>query len=172
VRSDRDQGRDGFDGALQIRLPRQTAARRARTRNRFRRGVLGAGDRRCPAAEEQTLRHRSGEVRHLAIERTGGAQPDRSGGPAQSVHDAAIFDRDRRRERSAQFEQDQRDVTREASAAFGLLVDGERNGADLVRRPHVDAIHFPVRWHRLEMNDARREHDRERGLPERAHQRP
>jgi hypothetical protein len=170
VRSDRDQGRDGFDGALQIRLPRQTAARRARTRNRLQAAssapaIVDARRRRADASTPiRRVRHLPSSApaaRARAVRRS-----------AQSVHDAAIFDRDRRRERSAQFEQDQRDVTREASAAFGLLVDGQRTRAHFVRRPHVDAIHFPVRWHRLAMNDARREHDRERGLPERAHQRP
>ncbi len=57
------------------------------------------------------------------------------------------------------------------SQTLCLLVHGERGGAHLVRRAHVDAIHFSMRRHRGEMNDAGREHDRKRRPPERAHQR-
>ena len=52
-----------------------------------------------------------------------------------------------------------------------MLADGERNGAHLIGRSHVDAVHFTVRRHRREVNHPRREDDRQGRAREHPHQR-
>ena len=171
-RHDRSQQRHRFDSALEIGVPCKARSRRARRRDRLDRCVRRAGDCRRAAAEQQALRDRPREIRDLAVERAGRSHAQRARGSAESVDDAAAIDGNRGGEGAAELEENQRDVALAATAAFRLLMDGKRDGADLVGRSHVDAIDFPVRGHRRQMHDAWRKHDGQRRRSERAHQRP
>ena len=100
------------------------------------------------------------------------AHAERSRCSAGPVHDPAVLNGDRRRERAAHLEQDERHVPLAAPAPLGVLAYGQRNGAHLVRGAHVDAVHLPVRRHRREVHDARGEDDRRGRAREHPHQRP
>ena len=83
----------------------------------------------------------------------------------------AALDRDRRGERAAHLEQDERHIPRGGAAPLDLFADGERRGAHLVRRAHVDAVHLTMRRHRLQVDDPRRQNHRRREPGEQPYQR-
>ena len=149
-------GRAACAGSAIAVRPAHPAGRRS---SRRRRRTAGAS-------------RRPGKKRDLAVERAGAAQPSGPDVPPAPSTMRAALDRNRRRKRAAQLEQDERDLPLAAPTPLGLLVNGERGRAHLVRRAHVDAVHLPVRRHRREVHDAGREHDRRGGAREHPHQRP
>ena len=164
--------RHGLHRALDVRLPGEAAARACseprapRPTRRARRRSSRRRRRTAGASMTEPARNATSPSSAPAARTPSG--PDVP--PAPSTI-AAVLDGDRRRERAAQLEQDERDVPLAAPAPLGLLAHGERGGAHLVRGAHVDAVHLPVRRHRREVHDARREHDRHRGAREHPHQR-
>src|SRR5206468_1316573 len=93
-------------------------------------------------------------------------EPQRTRGAADAVHDLAASDRDHGAEGAAQLEQHKRYLGDRSRATFGLLGDGERRRAHLVRRAHVHTIHLAVRRDRAEVDDARRAFASEEGEPQ------
>ena len=124
------------------------------------------------AGEQHRLGHRSGEERHLAVERAGGAPADRSAASAEPVDDLAALDRDARGEGAPQLEQHERHIGRLPLAAAALVRDRQRRGADLVRGAQVDPVELPMARHRVEMDHAGGEPERHARRVEPARERP
>src|SRR3989449_943310 len=136
-----------FCDALDERVPGDALGRRGwraeplRRRARVVPARYGGGS----AGEQHRLRHAAREERALAVQRPRRAEPQRTRGTADAVHDLAASDRDHGGEGAAQLEQHERYLGDRSRATFGLLGDGERRPAHPVRRAPVHTIHPAVR---------------------------
>jgi len=163
--------RDRFHHALDVRVPRDPLALRARLGEPLGRGGALAADGGHTAREQHRLGDRACEERHFSIQRARGAHPERPRRSADAIDDAPAVDRERGGERPPELDEHERHLGHGAPSPLGLLADGERRRAHLLRRPHVDTIHFAVRGHGREMDDTGCEHHRQRRAGERARER-
>ena len=95
--------------ASQARRPRGLTARQSAIATA---GAHPAGRRSSatPPPNSRPFEYGPGKKCDLAVERAGAAQAERPRRSACAVDDASVLDGDRRRERAAQLEQDERDV--------------------------------------------------------------
>ena len=141
-------------------------------RNRLGSRVRVARDESHAAREDRLLADAAEEERHLAVQGAAPQVAHRTARASLTAHDPAPLHRQHRGERPAQLHEHERGLGMRDREAPSLVVDREGGGAHLVRGAEIHPVDLAVPGHRLKVNDAGQEDDRQPRLAQETNQGP